>query len=596
MGRPYHIIKDNKTTKIPSRFIFVDTETKQEEIKEGMIEHHFRLGVACYMRYRGSRGNYTTNYYNFEFEQDLWDWIESKFKNTTKIILIAHNWDFDMKVLEGFDRLDDRGWQLNSFISGSQLNIWQFTKGNKTMEFVDNMNFFKSSLESLGEAIDIEKMEMPGKTAKKKSWFRYCKRDVEVMVKAWQLWLDFIRDEDLGTFGKTLAKQAFNAYRHRFMPEDLHVHTDEEVIELERDSYHGGRTEAFYIGDPPGEQYYSLDVNSMYPSVMSEYKYPTKLKKYRRNPEQELVLDSLLNGCCIAEVQVDCDVPLYGKKIDNRLCFPVGKFQTTLTTRELSVAFERNHIVDVKSIATYKSDEIFSDYVNYFYGKRKMYERQDLDPFAFMCKLLLNSLYGKFGQKNPNWEDIKKDSDFPNQYRTVFDVDEDEFKEYRIINGLVQCKEGEVEGFHSIVSIPSHVTADARLLLWEFIEKAGRENVFYCDTDSIITNEVGKQRLEEYIKPDELGLLDIEKQDEYLSIKGLKDYQFGNEVVMKGIKEEAKEVEPGIFKQQEFEGIRSALREGRLNRQIVKYKTKKLRREYNKGRVQSNGWVKPFNL
>jgi len=73
------------------------------------------------------------------------------------------------------------------------------------------------------------------------------------MFMAWKRWIEFCQSEDLGAFGYTIAGQSFNAFRHKFMKEDIYIHNSEKVLELERECYKGGRCEAFFIGTSEGK-------------------------------------------------------------------------------------------------------------------------------------------------------------------------------------------------------------------------------------------------------------------------------------------------------------------------------------------------------
>ncbi|RLI98002.1 MAG: hypothetical protein DRP00_02945, partial [Candidatus Aenigmatarchaeota archaeon] len=74
------------------------------------------------------------------------------------------------------------------------------------------------------------------------------------------------------------------------------------------------------------------------------------------------------------------------------------------------------------------------------------------------------------------------------------------------------------------------------------------------------------------------------------------DYTFGEEVKRKGVKKDAVEIAPNKFKQLQFERLRTAWRNGRVNEVIVKEQIKELKQEYQKGIVTESGRVIPFRL
>ena len=146
----------------------------------------------------------------------------------------------------------------------------------------------------------------------------------------------------------------------------------------------------------------------------------------------------------------------------------------------------------------------------------------------------------------------------------------------------------------SIPIIASTVTAYARKMLWELMQIAGMENVIYCDTDSLFVNNYGLANLKSYINPTELGKLKIEKTGS-CQIRGAKDYTFNGKAKLKGIKENAIQISDNIFTQQQFHTKNQRYRDGTADGiVVVKTITKKLKRNYDKGNVMSDGEVRPL--
>ena len=222
--------------------------------------------------------------------------------------------------------------------------------------------------------------------------------------------------------------------------------------------------------------------------------------------------------------------------------------------------------------------------------------REENGALKQIAKLFLNSLYGKFGQRTRLFDKIGE-CEREDGYEVVFDMETGERITYRFLNGEIWVESKDyIEGENSFVAIASAVSAYARCYLWSLIEKAGLENVFYCDTDSLIVNEEGYERLRDYLDDYKLGYLKCEGVAEEVVIRNAKDYTFGEEVKRKGVKKDAVEIAPNIFKQEQFERLRSAWRKGRVNEVIVKEQIKELKQEYKKGIVTESGRVKPFVL
>ena len=96
--------------------------------------------------------------------------------------------------------------------------------------------------------------------------------------------------------------------------------------------------------------------------------------------------------------------------------------------------------------------------------------------------------------------------------------------------------------------------------------------------------------------PGELGMLKLEWESDAVTIHGLKDYVIDGLSKIKGIRKASIEIEAGVFSQEQFRGIEGMIREGDLDRFLIRTVTKKLMRQYLKGQVAETGKVFPLQL
>jgi len=590
----YHKLRANRNTELPSEFIFVDTETAPFSFQDLQI-HRLKLGVACHVQVRNSMKQNTEHWFYFTQPAEFWDWVDKRVAEKKKLYLYAHNMHFDFFVLDSLQELARLKWELKSFYIKSDVFIMKLKNGSKTLVILDSGNIVKLPLQKIGEIVGIAKKEIDFGTCTEQELKDYCKQDVKIL-KNWILrFREFIKKHDLGSYRETIASQAMYAFRHRFMEHKIAIHDDPKVYELERKAYRGGRTECFFIGRLPNGRYYLLDVNSMYPYMMRKHSYPTALCFKGKACSVAYLKYMLKRYAVIAKVLVKVREPFlpFGKE---KLIFPTGYFWTTLTTEELKKVLKEGKVLKVAEYACYSKAPIFKRYVDYFYAmKEKHAKRGNLADYQ-ISKLLLNCLYGKFGQKA---EKLKEVGSFPenlNFIEHVIDADTNERRtEYHIL-GKTYILEEAGETIDSFPAISAHVTANARLYLWNLIKKAGLRNVFYCDTDSLLVNEKGKQALRTKINSRKLGMLSITIMAEEVEIRGAKDYRFGELTKIKGIGKHARLIGKNTWEQEQFLKFRSMLRKGIQTGAATKTIIKTLRRQYDKGKVLRNGFVVPFSL
>lgn len=596
LAKYQHYLKDNKNTEYPYHYIFFDTETRQIKLNDKDLEHVLKLGVVCYWRRPDTKTAEQVHYSTFYTIKDFWDYVLSKCATKRRIVVVSHNLPFDMGIVKGWSMLNKLKFKPTKIILDYQCNIWRFRKGTTTLLFIDNMNYFQTSLEVLGESLGIKKLSMPGDKDPILSWITYCKRDVEILLQAWQTWLNFLDTNDLGSFGYTIASQALNAFRHRFMPVRIGIHTSQKATAIERVSYRGGRNECFRLGEYHGNEFYLLDVNAMYPYVMDLYDYPCNLVSTGCDLPLDQAFNFIKDYCLIAECDVSTKEACYGIKHKGKLLFPVGEFTVTLTSQEIRKGIAAKTIKEIHNFALYEKSKLFSEYVRFFYTQRLQFEDSHSVAYAYLCKIMLNALYGKFGQKSEDWDFVCNDPTRLYDWWQEYDFQKKRVFTYRCINHRVEVSTGYHEGFNSLVAVSSEVTANARLYLWHLINVAGLDDVWYCDTDSLIVNKTALEKLTPYIHYRDLGMLKIVSQTDNLMIHNLKDYSFGGMVKIKGISHNATMISYNKFKQLQSIGIKGGLHHQDINRVIWREVTKELRREYLKGEVLSDGRVKPLVL
>ncbi|GAI75004.1 unnamed protein product, partial [marine sediment metagenome] len=137
-----HYITDNKTSNYPSDFIFFDTETTPTVSVNGDIDQPFKLGVGLYWRRRDDRSSDTLEYIRFTDIDRFWDWVIAHTLANRRLILVAHNIQFDFMVLGGFSYLRLKGFDLTKLITNGKTNIFTYRRNKQTILCLDNMNYF----------------------------------------------------------------------------------------------------------------------------------------------------------------------------------------------------------------------------------------------------------------------------------------------------------------------------------------------------------------------------------------------------------------------------------------------------------------------
>lgn len=363
-------------------------------------------------------------------------------------------------------------------------------------KFLDTMNFFKMSLAKLGLALGYpkeKKVSWLGERLPKteKEWENmkiYCLRDSEICYKAMKM----LHDELDGNIGFTIASTSLKYFDNNCRYNLRRIAPNDHINNFYRMGYAGGRTEAF--GRGAFENVNCYDVNSLYPFSMIKMPCP--------HPEivefsNDFSKDEMGIFKCIVYDERDYPITFHR---GIKLWFITAKkgYETYLSTNEIKFIEEHGGKVDI--IRGYKSpivENYFKPIVDTLYNKRKEL-KENSNPLELVYKYILNSGYGKYAEINYDYRILSGHGKTKEQLKYLYSLGYKPVGDYLIKTDNI----GDYTE-HTNYLIASSVTATARLTLQSYLEKLGKDNVYYCDTDSVFTpkklstgKELGEMKLE----------------------------------------------------------------------------------------------------
>jgi hypothetical protein len=595
MKRIWHYVKTNENSETLHRCIFVDTETDETHPKPDFTGYVLRFGWACYVQ-RNPKGEWTApDWKRFTDYQDFWLWAAQKTHKKEKTWVWVHNGSFDYPTLHAFTHLPDTGWDLESAIIDSPPLMVRYRSNTKTLVLCDTLNIWRMSLAELGKKCGLAKLEMPLNWDDREKGDEYCVRDVDIIRKSVCEWADFLRDKDLGGFAPTIASQAMRTYRHRYLIDRILIENNPVSLGLARDCYHGGRCEAGYIGKLT-QPVYSVDVNSMYPYVMSYAEMPLRIAGITKKVQTHHLAKLLKQYCLCAHVRLDTKVPFAAIVRDKKLCFPVGRFDAYLCTPEIEYALQIDAIREVFLCASYEKGVPFKIFALDLYQHKETAAREGRKFEADHWKKLLNSFYGKWGQNGRKWTQVATCD------RHIFDARWNIHGKARIktlrrrFGGQVLVRAEDGESSESHPAIAAHITAHARMVLWTLIRKVPPEHYFYCDTDGLLVSKEGFDALADRIDQFQLGGVKHVETFAEVEINGCKDLVLDSKEKIKGVSKKADRLDKGVYRQLRWHSLAGLLHTGSVDMPLTTGVTKTLRRAYTKGTVLPSGFVVPLHL
>jgi len=456
---------------------------------------------------------------------------------------------------------------------------------------------------------------MPEFDAPDSVWHNYCANDVRIAEKAILSWLDTVRQNDLGVFKYTVSGQALAAFQHRFMSHEIEIHRNEKIVKMEFEAYFGGEVRIAYkgrVGADPASilagkdrdkvpyragPVFVLDVNSFYPSTMAMYHYPTKCLGHRVGISVCELEDLCFKHCVIARVKIESSDGDFPVRRNGVPLYATGSFVTTLTTEDLIEAINAEAIKAVGEVAIYSRAPIFNEFVDFFWEKRREAKENGWTQRAFQYKILMNSLYGKFGQKNPRW--VNADEVEPDRPFGMFmscDLDSGEVEWYRSILWHAQKMVPELDrelADHAFPAIAAHVTANGRKTMRNYRSLIKEWDFYYQDTDSLHVSEHGYRTMQQMncVKEGELGMLSLKGEYQTAEYRGPKNYTIDGTHVIAGLKSNAIPRTDGTFEQEEFAGLRSVIATSPPDGVVVRNTILDFNKSKITGRILADGSV-----
>lgn len=465
-------------------------------------------------------GNPTNFMYGNKIEGFI-DFCKNK-KENYKILF--HNLKFDGEYIfsyllkNGYELIEDKKEKRDKTFTCLISDMGQFysieiyftvkkKKVNKVIIY-DSMKLLNFSVDKIAKAFDlpIRKLKIDYKAYRKVGHILtpeevdYIRNDVEIMARA----LKFLFDEGLDKI--TIGSCALSYYKkeckyfNKYYPL-LPMPIDEDI----RRSYKGGFTylNDIYKGSEVGKGFV-IDVNSLYPSVMVNDELPFGEPvyfegKYETSRLYPLYIQTLT---CIFELK-EGKIPTI--QLKNNMSFipneyirsSHGEYVTlTLTSVDLELFFMQYNVTHITYHSGYMFKGIkglFTDYIEHWTEKKIQAKKDNNKVLYLISKLMLNSLYGKFGL-NP-----KTRSKYPY-------LDSEGVVRY-YLTPLEERKPIYIPTATFITSYARRKTILTSQAIKDFsIDNYGEDYYIYSDTDSIHALDIPEDVLKEFVDIDDYKL------------------------------------------------------------------------------------------
>ena len=403
------------------------------------------------------------------------------------IVVYFHNLSFDGEfilwyLLENEFSYDEKASRVKSFSSiidetGSIYSIKVRHSTDCTTEFRCSYKLFPKSIKDIGEMVGIEKLNETHNYEEIKNYnsieelpeeeIKYITNDVRIMVEL----IRYLQEK--GVKGLTMSSSAYKNWqqdKYQLCKHQMKKDTNEEIVEIVRKSYRGGITKVNpkYAGIEFNDVI-SFDVNSLYPSVMYENPMPIgegkiykSVEEGRKDNRHLFIIVAFVPYAKVRTGQHAFIGEQSGFSYSRKYSYDEELYNKMLYLWEdewelFKVVYDAEYTIE-KVVGWKKANFVFKDYIDRWYEVKKNAKN---DTERSLAKLMLNSLYGKFGMNDNRVTKIPMGVGDDIIYSTIEN------------NTTYYYKE-----------VASYITSKARCKLATFMNRC-YDNFLYCDTDSV---------------------------------------------------------------------------------------------------------------
>ncbi|OVA05070.1 DNA-directed DNA polymerase [Macleaya cordata] len=291
----------------------------------------------------------------------------------------------------------------------------------------------------------------------------------------------------------TLSSLALTIFRMRYYDPNswpIHIPSRNEDTFIRR-GYYGGHADVY---KPIGINLYIYDANSLYPYVMKSFPMPGGVPVWHDNLEGKDIseLFGFIEACVVCPTTMTRPFLPYRDKKTGTLLFPTGEFVGVYFSAELEYAQKLGYKIQPLRGYFFENNNTspFDSFVEYLYESRQQAKKSGDKAMAYVYKLIMNSLYGRFGI-NPEstiteiCERKRYDILLHSVKKLVYG--EKLSDKYLMVNYKINTVHADNSEWNppkiSAVHLSAAITAYARIYMYKHIS---RHDCVYTDTDSAV--------------------------------------------------------------------------------------------------------------
>lgn len=589
-----HYIKPLRATNIPKSRIVLAAASVLGGDKSG-----YRQSWRCasvYMRQESTEGGARERRFFTGEQERLWNIVHEWCNRGGMTFLWVHDLQWTARVTDMLTHLTSRGWRLDAFAlnPGSSWMVWR--RGRATVKVSDVMSVWPTSISQLGTWFGPGSRTAPFAESSWQVWQAAATRDRDILVRAVESYMQWIKDNELGTLAVTGNSQASKAFRRRFLVGPIVAHHDNELLAMERRAMWTGRCEAYWRGSTLREVVDEWDFTMAHNHIAATEPVPVFPHRPLGAGEDLREWIDKPGYAVLAEVDIETDEPYAPASVGPGIAWPTGRFRSTLWSPELRVALDAGGVTRVRHARIYRADMALRGWADWV-GDHMAAEDSMVPAWQKdILKRWSNTLIGWFGMRYPKWRKVGTSETSAVSAATLVGQDNEETGLIIQIGRDVWEQAGWTYPRNRAPMVTGYVMSAMRARLWRLMKAMPPNALLYVDTDSVLVSDAYRRQMSRLARDPEFEGLRLKRSWDGLSIYGPRQLVTGEAVRVSGLPKTASRLGRTEFEGEVVEGLLESLRASDPGGVRITPRQWKITGEDTRRQGSAFGWTEPFHV
>lgn len=488
-------VKRNHSTKYPNRYGFLAVRGERAACGNGQGLGFYAAAVSVWKRPKNGGDWSQLRKAMCATPTETWATLLEGAKNNGRYVIVTRQVGVALQLLDAWRELSARGWV---FVQGNfTLNrAWcTWKNGNRTLLLCDLSARVDYGVRKLAMLCGVPMPDTPEWCVDPWTIEQRLVAECETYARAWFRVTGWEEANDCGMFRPTGAGQSWSALRHKWHRKGLVHHGEADLYDMERRAVWAGRCEAWRHGQLAGGPFTEWDMHLAYATIARDCHLPIRpiVRKDHYDPRRLTSVDGRFK--VLADCRITTDVPVVPCERHGRIIWPVGAFTTTLWNPEIHLAVKMGARVECTNVVFYKAANFLNGWARWIIAACDDATGEADPVIRRMLKSWARTVIGRFGLSYRRYEPFgahpregfytaKYASAATRQLRTIL-----------VVGNNSWIETAREEAPDSMPSVMGYIMSECRVRLWRAMHDAGFGHVVYCDTDGMLVDAIGSDRL-----------------------------------------------------------------------------------------------------